>query len=155
MLRNVNKHFWHNCREIVVVSFFEPRLPSYLKKIIAFVFTYLYLEPRYPVHPLSFFFSLSLSLPWLPSKGYCWHHFFDTCQGRWFLWREGGQFGRNQKMHRVGIGRWSPSDGPGEYTVKMLICPFWCSADGELPMRSRKKKRTRTLRESWRFGCNI
>ena len=32
--------------------------------------------------------------------------FFDTCQGMWFLWREGGRFGRNQKMHRVGIGRW-------------------------------------------------
>ena len=23
-----------------------------------------------------------------------------------------------------------PSDGPEEYTMKMLICPFWCSADG-------------------------
>ena len=42
----------------------------------------------------------------------------------------------------------SPSDGPEEYAVKMLICSFWCSADGELPMKLRKEKRTRTLQES-------
>ena len=42
----------------------------------------------------------------------------------------------------------SPSDGPGEYSAKMLIRLLWCSADGELPMKSRKEKRIRTLRES-------
>jgi len=42
----------------------------------------------------------------------------------------------------------SPSDGPGEYSAKMLICPHWCSADGELPMKSRKEKRIQTLRKS-------
>ena len=47
--------------------------------------------------------------------------FFDTCQGRWFLWRGGGRFRRNKKLHSVGIGRWSPSDGPEEYALKMLI----------------------------------
>ena len=26
----------------------------------------------------------------------------------------------------------SPSDGPGEYSAKMLISPLWCSADGEV-----------------------
>ena len=36
----------------------------------------------------------------------------------------------------------SPSDGPGEYFAKTLICPLWCSADGELPMKSREEKRT-------------
>ena len=77
------------------------------------------------------------------------------CQGRWFWWRKHGRFGRNQKMHRVGIGRWSPSDGPEEYASKMLIYPLWCSADGELPMKSRKERRIRTLRKSWCFGCNI
>ena len=46
---------------------------------------------------------------------------FDTCQGRWFLWRGGGRFRRNKKLHSVGIGRWSPSDGPEEYALKMLI----------------------------------
>ena len=30
----------------------------------------------------------------------------------------------------------------------MLICPLWCSADGELPMKSGKEKRIRTLRKS-------
>jgi len=74
--------------------------------------------------------------------------FFDTCQERWFLWREGDRFGRNQKIYRVGIGRWSSSDGPGEYALKMLICPLWCSADGELPMKSREEKRIRTLYEN-------
>ena len=39
----------------------------------------------------------------------------------------------------------SPSDGSIEYSAKMLISPLWCSADGELPMKSRKKKRIRTL----------
>ena len=39
----------------------------------------------------------------------------------------------------------SPSDELEEYAVKILICLFWCSADGELPMKSRKEKRTRTL----------
>ena len=41
----------------------------------------------------------------------------------------------------------SPSDGPGEYSAKMLISPLWCSADGELPMKSRKERRIRTLRK--------
>ena len=45
-------------------------------------------------------------------------------------------------MHRVRIGRWNPSDGPEEYIAKMLICPFWCSADGDLPMKSKKEKRS-------------
>ena len=39
----------------------------------------------------------------------------------------------------------SPSDRPEEYASKMLIRPLWCSADGELPMKSRKEKRVRTL----------
>jgi hypothetical protein len=81
--------------------------------------------------------------------------FFDTRQGRWFQWRGGGWFGRNQKMHSAGIGRWSLSDGLEEYASKMLIYQLWFSADGELPMKSRKEKRTRTLRESWWFGCNV
>jgi len=42
----------------------------------------------------------------------------------------------------------SPSDGPEEYAAKMMICPFWCSAVVELPMKSRKEKRIRTLRKS-------
>ena len=42
----------------------------------------------------------------------------------------------------------SPFDGSGEYSAKMLISPLWCSADGELPMKSKKEKRIRTLRES-------
>ena len=42
----------------------------------------------------------------------------------------------------------SPSDGPGEYSAKMLISPLWCSADGELPMKSREEKRIRTLYEN-------
>ena len=42
----------------------------------------------------------------------------------------------------------SPSDGPGEYSAKMLISPLWYSADGELPMKSRKEKMIRTLRKS-------
>ena len=86
----------------------------------------------------------------------CWHvyvwlltPFFDTCQGRWFLWRGSGRFERNQKAYRVGVGRWSPSDGPEGYALKMLICPLWCSADGELPMKSRKEKRIQTLRKFW------
>ena len=41
----------------------------------------------------------------------------------------------------------SPSDGPKEYSTRMLICPLWCSADGELPMKSRKE-RIRALQES-------
>ena len=51
-------------------------------------------------------------------------------------------------MNRVGIGRWSPSVGPEEYAVKMLIYSFWCSADGELPIKSKKEKMTQTLQES-------
>ena len=42
----------------------------------------------------------------------------------------------------------SPSDGPEEYSAKMLICLLWSSADGELPMKSRKEERIRTLRQS-------
>ena len=39
------------------------------------------------------------------------------------------------------------ADGPEEYSTKMLICQLWCSADGELPMKSRKERRIRTLRK--------
>ena len=85
----------------------------------------------------------------------CWHHFLTRVKEGDFCEKEGGRFGRKQKMHRVGIGRWSPSDGPGEYSAKMLISPIWYSADKELPMKSRKEKRVRTLRKSWWFGCNI
>ena len=42
----------------------------------------------------------------------------------------------------------SLSDRPGEYSAKMLISPLWCSADGELPMKSRKEKRIQILRRS-------
>ena len=35
-------------------------------------------------------------------------------------------------MHSVGIGRWSSSDEPEEYAVKMLIHWLWCSADGKV-----------------------
>ena len=62
---------------------------------------------------------------------------------------------RSEIKTLVGIGRWSPSDGSREYALKMLICPLWCSADGKLPMKSRKEKRIRTLRKSWWFGCSI
>jgi hypothetical protein len=41
-----------------------------------------------------------------------------------------------------------PSDGPEEYSAKMLIRQLWYSADGELPMKSRKERRIRTLRKS-------
>ena len=51
-------------------------------------------------------------------------------------------------MHRVGIDRWSPSDGPEEYALKMLIRKLWYPADGELPMKSWKEERIRTLGES-------
>ena len=34
--------------------------------------------------------------------------FFDICQERWFRWRKDRRFKRNQKMYRVGIGRWEP-----------------------------------------------
>ena len=46
-----------------------------------------------------------------------WGHvltpFFDTCQGRWFRWRKGGRFGRNQKMHgwRRETYLWNLGDG--------------------------------------------
>ena len=35
-------------------------------------------------------------------------------------------------MHSVGIGRWSSSDGPEEYAVKMLIRWLWYPADWEV-----------------------
>ena len=69
-------------------------------------------------------------------------------KGRWPIWKESKDVhGWNRPMEFA--------DGPGEYALKMLICPLWCSADGELPMKSREEKRIRTLRESWWFGCNI
>ena len=40
------------------------------------------------------------------------------------------------------------SDGPEEYASKMLIRPLWCSANEELPMRTMKEERIRTLQES-------
>ena len=39
----------------------------------------------------------------------------------------------------------SLSNEPEEYAVKMLICLFWCSVDGELPMKSKKEKRIQTI----------
>ena len=53
-----------------------------------------------------------------------------------------------KRCTELGSADGSSSDGPGEYSVKMLISPLWYSADEELPMKSRKEKRIRTLRES-------
>ena len=33
----------------------------------------------------------------------------------------------------------SPSNGPGEYSAKMLISPLWYSADEEVPMKLRRR----------------
>ena len=35
-------------------------------------------------------------------------------------------------MYRVESADGSPSDGPGEYSAKMLILQLWCSADGKV-----------------------
>ena len=35
-------------------------------------------------------------------------------------------------MYRVESADGSPSDGPGEYSAKMLIRQLWCSADGKV-----------------------
>ena len=55
---------------------------------------------------------------------------------------------KTKRCTELGSADGSPSDGPGEYSAKMLISPLWCSVDGELPMKSRKKKRIRTLQEN-------
>ena len=80
--------------------------------------------------------------------GACVDSIFSHVSRMVILRGEGGRFERNQKMHSIEIGRWSPSDGPEEYASKMLTRPLWYSADGELPMKSRKEKRIWTLRES-------
>ena len=48
----------------------------------------------------------------------------------------------------LGSAGGSPSDGPEEYSAKMLISPLWYSADEKLPIKSRKEKRIRALRKS-------
>jgi len=53
-----------------------------------------------------------------------------------------------KRCTELGSADGSSSDGPGKYSVKILISPLWYSADGELPMKSRKEERIRTLRES-------
>jgi len=62
-----------------------------------------------------------------------------------------GKVADSKKIKRyteLGSADGSPSDGPGEYSAKMLISPLWYSADEELPMKSRKEKRIQTLRKS-------
>ena len=89
------------------------------------------------------------------SVGVCWHHFLTRV-------KEGDSGERkmvDSKETKICTGLesddGSPSDGLEEYFAKMLIRPLWYSADEELPMKSRKEKRIRTLWESWWFGCNI
>jgi len=53
-----------------------------------------------------------------------------------------------KRCTELGSADGSSSDGTGEYSMKILISPLWYSADGELPMKSRKEKRIRTLRKS-------
>jgi len=53
-----------------------------------------------------------------------------------------------KRCTELGLDDGSPSDGPGEYSAKMLISTLWYSADGELPMKSREEERIRTLQES-------
>ena len=35
-----------------------------------------------------------------------------------------------KRCTELGLADGSPSDGPGEYSAKMLISPLWYSADG-------------------------
>ena len=78
----------------------------------------------------------------------CRHHFLtcvkegDFCEGKVANLKE------TKRYIRLESADGSPSDGPGEYSTKMLISPLWYSADGELPMKSRKEKRIRNLRKS-------
>ena len=64
-----------------------------------------------------------------------------SVKGRWLIQKK-------PKDGELESADGSPSDGPGEYSAKMLISPLWYSADGELPMKSRKEKMIRTLRKS-------
>ena len=51
-----------------------------------------------------------------------------------------------KRCTELGSADGSSSDGPGEYSMKILISPLWYSADRELLMKSRKEERIRTLR---------
>ena len=53
-----------------------------------------------------------------------------------------------KRCAELGSADGSPSDGPWEYSAKMLISPLWYSVDEELLMKSKKEKRIRTLRKS-------
>jgi len=74
----------------------------------------------------------------LRNRGHVLTPFLGTCQGRWFLWREGGRFGRNQKMYRVGIGRWSSPMDQGN-----MLWRCWFVRSGARPMESCRWSRGR------------
>ena len=44
-------------------------------------------------------------------------------------------------MYRVRIGRWDAADGSEEYSMKMLIRSFWCSADRKFPMNQEEERK--------------
>ena len=56
--------------------------------------------------------------------------FFDTCQGKVIFEEKVIDLEETKRCTRLESADGSPSDGLEEYVVKMLICPFWCSADG-------------------------
>ena len=43
-----------------------------------------------------------------------------------------------KRCTELGSADGSPSNGPGEYSAKMLISPLWYSADEELPIKSKE-----------------
>ena len=78
----------------------------------------------------------------------CWHHFLTRVKEGDFGEGKVADSKETKRCTEVESADGSPSDGPGEYSVKMLISLLWCSADEELPMKSREEERIRTLRES-------
>ena len=65
-----------------------------------------------------------------------------------FVKRKVADLEENKRCTELESADGSPSNGQGEYSAQMLISPLWYSADGELPTKSRKEKRIRTLRKS-------
>ena len=53
-----------------------------------------------------------------------------------------------KRCTELGSADGSPSDGPGEYSAKMLISPLWYSADEELPMKSGKRRKPELYKDS-------
>ena len=65
-----------------------------------------------------------------------------------FVKRKVADSKETERCTELGSADGSSSDGPEEYSMKMLIRSFWCSADRKFPMNQEEERKSEFYEDS-------